>query len=63
VGIIPVLAKTARQVEAAAQRGKVRPNSRTAYQVVALLVREERARERAWAEFQQWRRDMEAWRK
>jgi HK97 family phage prohead protease len=30
-------------------------------QVVA--VREERARERAWAEFQQWRRDMEAWRK
>jgi SNF2-related domain/Helicase conserved C-terminal domain len=46
-GIIPVLAKTARQVEAAAQRGKVRPNSRTAYQVVALLVREERARVRA----------------
>ena len=43
-GIIPVLAKTARQVEAAAQRGKVRPRSRTAYQVVALLVREERTR-------------------
>ena len=43
-GIIPVLARTARQVEAAAQRGKVRPSSRTAYQVVALLVREERAR-------------------
>jgi len=43
-GIIPVLARTARQVEAAAQRGKVRPNSRTAYQAVALLVREERAR-------------------
>jgi len=46
-GIIPVLAKTARQVEAAAQRGKVRPTSRTAYQVVALLMREERARVKA----------------
>ncbi len=33
-----------REVEAAAQRGKVRPNGRTTYQVVALLVREERAR-------------------
>jgi hypothetical protein len=42
-----VLARTARQVEAAAQRGTVRPNSRTAYQVVALLVREERARVKA----------------
>ena len=46
-GIIPVLAKTVRQVEAAAQRGKVGPSSRTAYQVVALLVREERARVKA----------------
>lgn len=46
-GIIPVLAKTARQVEAAAQRGKVRPGGRTAYQVIALLVREERARIKA----------------
>ena len=43
-GIIPVLAKAVRQVEAAAQRGKVRPQQRTTYQVVALLVREERAR-------------------
>jgi SNF2-related domain/Helicase conserved C-terminal domain len=43
-GLIPVLAKTVRQVEAAAQRGKVPPSSRTAFQVVALLVREERAR-------------------
>ncbi|GAA4397193.1 hypothetical protein GCM10023168_01910 [Fodinibacter luteus] len=43
-GLMPVLARTVRQVEAAAQRGKVRPSSRTAYQVVALLVREERAR-------------------
>lgn len=43
-GLIPVLAKAVRQVELAAQRGKVRPSVRTAYQVVALLVREERAR-------------------
>ena len=46
-GIISVLAKAVRQVEAAAQRGKVRPSGRTAYQVVALLVREERARTKA----------------
>ena len=46
-GIIPVLAKTVRQVEAAAARGKVRPSGRTAYQVVALLVRQERARVKA----------------
>ena len=46
-GIIPVLAKAVRQVEAAAQRGPVRPSGRTAYQVIALLVREERARAKA----------------
>ena len=45
--MIPVLARTARQVEAAARRGKVRPSNRTAFQVVALLVREERARIKA----------------
>ena len=45
--MIPVLSRTARRVEAAAYRGKVRPNDRTAYQVVALLVREERARVKA----------------
>ena len=43
-GLIPVLARSVRQVEAAAQRGQVRPSSRAAFQVVALLVREERAR-------------------
>ena len=43
-GIIPVLAKAVRQVETAAQRGRIGPSERTAYQVVALLVREERAR-------------------
>ena len=46
-GILAVLAKTVRRVEAAAQRGKVRPSGRTAYQVVALLVREERTRVKA----------------
>jgi hypothetical protein len=46
-GLIPVLAKTVRRVEAAAQRGKVPAGDRTAYQVVALLVREERARVKA----------------
>lgn len=46
-GIIPLLAKTVRQVEATAQRGKIRPKDRTAYQVVALLMREERARLKA----------------
>jgi hypothetical protein len=46
-GILPVLAKAVRAVEAAAQRGKVRPSGRTTYQVVALLMREERARVKA----------------
>lgn len=46
-GIISVMARAVRQVEAAAQRGKVRPSGRTTFQVVALLVREERARVRA----------------
>lgn len=46
-GIIPILAKTIRQVEAAARGGKVKPNGRTSYQVVALLMREERARVKA----------------
>ncbi|GAB3069517.1 MULTISPECIES: DEAD/DEAH box helicase [unclassified Phycicoccus] len=48
--MIPVLARAVREVEAAAQRGKVRPSGRTKFQVVALLVREERARIRSDAE-------------
>ena len=36
-----------REVEAAAQRGRVMPAVRTKFQVAALLVREERARVRA----------------
>ncbi|HET6825396.1 MAG TPA: DEAD/DEAH box helicase [Amnibacterium sp.] len=43
-GLIPVLARAVREVETAASRGPVSPSGRTKYQVIALLVREERAR-------------------
>ncbi|WP_024287648.1 DEAD/DEAH box helicase [Cellulomonas sp. KRMCY2] len=43
-GIIPVLAEVAREVDRAVQRPPTRPAVRTKFQVVALLVREERAR-------------------
>ena len=43
-GVIPQLAKAAREVEASAQRGKVSPSNRTKFQVIALLMREERAK-------------------
>ncbi len=46
-GIIPVLAEVAREVDDAVQRPPTRPAVRTKFQVVALLVREERARVRA----------------
>jgi hypothetical protein len=46
-GIIPVLARAVREVEAAVQRGSVMPSVRTKFQVVALLAREERARIKA----------------
>ncbi|PFG39841.1 helicase-like protein [Georgenia soli] len=39
-----MLAQVVRDVEAAVQRGRVTPSVRTKFQVVALLVREERAR-------------------
>ena len=42
-----MLARAVREVEAAVQRGPVRPSVRTKFQIVALLVREERARVRA----------------
>jgi superfamily II DNA or RNA helicase len=42
-GIIPVLARAVREVEAAVQRGAVMPSVRTKFQVIALLVREARA--------------------
>ncbi|WP_369139910.1 DEAD/DEAH box helicase [Modestobacter versicolor] len=44
---IAVLARTVREVEAAAQRGPVTPSARTKFQVVALMLREEHARVRA----------------
>ncbi len=46
-GIIPILARGVREVEADVQRGPLRPSARTKFQVVALLVREERARVKA----------------
>ena len=46
-GIIPVLARAVREVEAGAERGTLKPSGRTKFQVVALLVREERARVKA----------------
>ncbi len=44
--VISVLARTAREVEAAAVRGRVTPAVRTKFQAVALLLRDERARVR-----------------
>ena len=46
-GIIPVLARAVREVENGVARGDVRRSLRTKFQVVALLVREERARVKA----------------
>ncbi|HET7735156.1 MAG TPA: ATP-dependent helicase, partial [Nocardioidaceae bacterium] len=46
-GIIPILARAVREVEAAVERGSVKPSVRTKFQVVALLVREERSRVRS----------------
>ncbi|MCW2842172.1 MAG: helicase domain protein, partial [Nocardioides sp.] len=46
-GIIPVLARAVREVETGVQRGPVAGSLRTKFQVVALLVREERARVKA----------------
>ncbi|MFI5952831.1 DEAD/DEAH box helicase [Cryptosporangium sp. NPDC051539] len=45
--VIALLAGTAREIEAAAQRGRVTPAVRTKFHAVALLLREERARLRA----------------
>ncbi|HEX9528871.1 MAG TPA: SNF2-related protein, partial [Streptosporangiaceae bacterium] len=46
-GVVPVLARTVREVEAAARRGRVTPAVRTKFQAAALLLRDERARVRA----------------
>jgi hypothetical protein len=45
--VLSVLARTAREVEAAARRGRVTPAVRTKFQAAALLLRDERARVRA----------------
>src|ERR1700733_11455612 len=45
--VVSMLARTAREVEAAARRGRVTPTVRTKFQAVALLLRDERAR--VWA--------------
>ncbi|MET1052661.1 MAG: DEAD/DEAH box helicase [Mycetocola sp.] len=45
--IIPILARKVREVEAKAQKGKVGPTNRTKFQVIAFLVREERAKVKA----------------
>ncbi len=46
-GVIPILARVVREVEGAVQRDQMRPSTRTKFQVVALLMREERARVKA----------------
>ncbi len=46
-GLIPILARRVREVEAKAQTGRVGPTNRTKFLVVALLMREERARIKA----------------
>jgi SNF2-related domain/Helicase conserved C-terminal domain len=45
--VVSALARTAREVEAAARRGRVTPAVRTKFQAIALLLRDERARVRA----------------
>jgi len=44
--VVSLLSRTVREVEAAAQRGRVTPAVRTKFQAVALLLRDERARVR-----------------
>ncbi|MGN8027258.1 DEAD/DEAH box helicase [Microbacterium sp. 22242] len=48
--LIPILARKVREVEAKAQHGKLGPTNRVKFQVIAFLVREERARVKADAE-------------
>jgi hypothetical protein len=54
--VVSVLARTVREVEAAAQRGRVTPAVRTTFHAVALLLRDERARVRADADVSDSRR-------
>jgi hypothetical protein len=43
-GLVPALTKAARDVELAVQHGKIRASTRSTFQALALLVREERTR-------------------
>ncbi|WP_460800432.1 DEAD/DEAH box helicase [Microbacterium sp. GXF6406] len=45
--LIPILARKVREIEAKTQRGKLGPTNRVKFQVIAFLVREERARVKA----------------
>lgn len=47
VGIIPVLARAVREVESSVERGKASAANRTKFQVIALLMREERKHAKA----------------
>ncbi len=49
--LIPILARKVREIEAKAQRGKLGPTNRVKFQVIAFLVREERARVKTDAAF------------
>ncbi|WP_105567676.1 DEAD/DEAH box helicase [Microbacterium halophytorum] len=49
--IIPILARKVREVEAKAQKNRLGPTNRTKFQVIAFLVREERARVKESPEF------------
>ena len=48
--LIPILARKVREIEAKAQHGKLGPTNRVKFQVIAFLVREERARVKGDAE-------------
>ncbi|EYR64935.1 helicase [Actinotalea ferrariae CF5-4] len=58
-GLIPVLAQVAGEVDGAVRRPPTRPAMRTKFQVVALLVREERARVKADTSLTPAKRDQE----
>ncbi len=58
-GVIPVLARAAREVEAAVQKGPLKPANRARFQVAALLLREERARVKTDAELSEAERSNE----
>lgn len=58
-GLIPVLAGVAHEIDRAVQRPPTRPAVRTKFQVVALLIREERTRVRADGSLSESRRTQE----